>query len=84
MELEGAAFHYDHREDDDYYTQPGNLFRLMTPEKQQIIFDNSAAEVGGAEKCIQERHISNCYKADPNYGKGVAKSLGINIDDLKL
>lgn len=84
MDLEGNAFHYDHREDDDYYTQPGNLFRIMTLEQQQVLFDNTARQVGGAEKFIQERHIGNCYKADPNYGKGVAKALGINLTDLDL
>jgi catalase len=84
LELQGAAFHYDHREDEDYYTQPGNLFRIMTSAQQQVLFDNTAAEVGGAERFIQERHISNCYKADPAYGEGVAKALGININDLNL
>ena len=84
MGLEGDAFHYDHREDDDYYTQPGNLFRIMSSEQQQVLFDNTARQIGGAEKIIQERHIGNCYKADPNYGKGVAKALGINLTDLDL
>jgi catalase len=28
---------------------------------------------------IQERHIANCAKADPDYGGGVAKALGINF-----
>lgn len=82
MELQGAAFHYDHREDEDYYTQPGNLFRLLTPEKQQLLFKNTAAEIGGAERFIQERHIINCHKADPAYGKGVAEALGIDISTL--
>jgi catalase len=26
---------------------------------------------------IQLRHIGNCLKADPEYGKGFAKALGI-------
>ena len=82
--LDGEAFHYDHREDDDYYTQPGNLFRMMTAEQQQVLFENTARQVGGAEKFIQERHIGNCYKADPNYGIGIAKALGINPADLDL
>ncbi len=31
------------REDDaDYYEQPGDLFRLMKPEQQQVLFDNTA------------------------------------------
>jgi catalase len=84
MSLDGDAFHYDHREDDDYFTQPGNLFRIMTSEQQQVLFENTARQIGGAEKFIQERHIGNCYKADPNYGKGVAKALGINLTDLDL
>jgi catalase len=84
MKLEGDAFHYDHREDDDYFTQPGNLFRIMTPEQQQVLFDNTARNMGGAEQFIKERHIGNCYKADPNYGKGVAKALNINFADLNL
>lgn len=83
--IDGAADHYDFREDDDdYYTQPGNLFKLMSKEEQERLFQNTAAEVGGAEKFIQERHITNCYKADPNYGKGVAKALGIDISTLDL
>lgn len=83
--LDGDADHWDFREDDDdYYTQPGNLFRLMTAEQQEVLFKNTAAEVGGAEQFIQERHIRNCYKADPAYGIGVAKALNLNPDDLDL
>ncbi len=83
--LYGDADHHDFRaDDDDYYTQPGNLFRLMNAEQQQRLFNNTAAEIGGAERFIQERHITNCYKADPNYGKGVAAALGIDIASLDL
>lgn len=83
LPVEGMAHHYDFREDDaDYYTQPGNLFRLMNEEQKQRLFNNTAAEVGGAEIFIQERHIQNCYKADPAYGAGVAQSLGLNINEI--
>lgn len=84
LHLEGDAFHYDHREDDDYFTQAGDLFRIMSAEQQQVLFINTARQIGGAEKFIQERHIGNCYKADPAYGEGVAKVLGINIKDVDL
>lgn len=84
-ELYGHADHHNFREDDDdYYTQPGNLFRLMTTEQQQKLFNNTAAEVGGAEKFIQIRHIENCYKADPAYGEGVAKALGISMSEVNV
>ncbi|HQN57495.1 MAG TPA: catalase, partial [Saprospiraceae bacterium] len=83
LSLEGDADHYDFREDDDdYYSQPGNLFRKMNDTQKQLLFKNTAAEVGGAERFIQERHIANCYKADPDYGKGVADALGIAIEDV--
>lgn len=82
LPLHGDAGHWDHREDEDYYTQPGNLFRLMTETKKQLLFGNTAAEVGQADKFIQVRHVRNCYKADPAYGEGVAKALGLTMDEV--
>jgi catalase len=79
LALSGAAAHWDHREDEDYYTQPGNLFRLMSPEQQQVLFDNTAGSIGDASIEVQKRHIENCLKADAAYGAGVAKALGISI-----
>jgi catalase len=35
--IEGAAGHWNHRQDDDYYSQPGLLFRLMKPEQQKAL-----------------------------------------------
>ena len=78
LELYGAADHWDHREDDtDYYTQAGDLFRLMSKEQQQVLFENTARSVAAADIEVQKRHISNCLKADPQYGKGVADALSI-------
>lgn len=82
LRLSGEATHWDHREDDDYYSQPGGLFRLMNAEQQQALFNNTAGSVGGASVDIQKRHISNCLKADPAYGAGVAKALGLSLDDI--
>lgn len=83
LELEGAADHYDFREDDDdYYTQPGNLFRLMNPEQQQALFGNTARAMDDAPKEIKLRHIRNCMKADPAYGKGVAEAMSISTDEV--
>jgi catalase len=47
----------------------------MTPEQQQLLFDNTARSVGGAAWHIQERHIANCTRADPAYGTGVAEAI---------
>ncbi|MEO6302133.1 MAG: catalase-related domain-containing protein, partial [Bacteroidia bacterium] len=84
LELSGAADHWNHREDDDdYYSQPGDLFRLMNKQQQQVLFDNTARAMGDAPKEIKVRHIGNCLKADENYGKGVAYALNIGMNEVK-
>ncbi len=78
LTINGAADHWNFREDDDdYYAQPGALFRLMTPAQQQVLFENTARNMGDIPLAIKERHIANCSKADPAYGAGVAKALGL-------
>lgn len=77
LALSGNAAHWDHREDNDYFSQPGNLFRLMSDAQKELLFQNTADAVGDAQQFIQIRHIRNCYKADPHYGKGVAKALNL-------
>jgi catalase len=79
LSTDGAVDHWNHREDDDYYSQPRALFQLMTPEQQKILFENTARSLGGATREIQLRHIENCTKADPAYGAGIALALDINI-----
>ena len=84
LAIKGDAYQWNFREDDsDYYTQPGLLFRLMTPAQQQVLFENTARAMGDAAKEIKIRHIGNCLKADPAYGKGVADALGICLSEVK-
>jgi len=83
LALNGVADHWDFRkDDDDYYTQPGLLFRLMGPEKQALLFANTACDIANASREIKIRHIGNCLKADPAYGKGVAKAIGIPLSEV--
>lgn len=82
--LEGAADHWNYREDDDdYFAQPRLLFRLMSPAQQKALFENTARSIGAAPQEIQLRHIGHCLKADPAYGKGVADALGIALGELE-
>ncbi|MGE4159315.1 MAG: catalase [Planctomycetota bacterium] len=76
LNVEGAAAHWDHRLDDDYFTQPGLLFNLMTDEKKMLLFENTAKAMAGASDEVKVRHIENCRKADPAYGEGIAKAMG--------
>jgi catalase len=85
LALQGDAARHDYRaDDDDYYTQPGMLFRLMTPEKQQVLFENTGRGMGDASREVKIRHIANCYKADPAYGEGVAAALGIPMSEVPV
>ena len=82
LKLHGDAYNYNEREyDEDYYSQPGDLFRLMSPGQQKALFKNTAANMGDSELFIKQRHVRNCYKADPAYGRGVAEALGISLED---
>ena len=84
LDIFGNADYHNFREDDDnYYEQPGKLFRLMSAEEQQRLFENTARNMQGTTKEVQLRHISNCYKADPAYGEGVAKALGIPMSEVE-
>ena len=82
LKFDGAADHWSHRDDDDdYYSQPRDLFRLMSSAQQQTLFENTARAMGDAPKAIKIRHIDNCLKADPAYGEGVAKALVIPLSE---
>jgi len=44
-----------------------------------MLFENTARAIGEAPEEVKLRHIGNCMKTDPAYGKGVADALGISI-----
>ncbi len=73
---------YNHRDGNDDYTQPGNLFRLMTPQEKERLIGNIVASLSNAPRNIQERQICHFFRADPAHGGGVAKALGIPVEEL--
>ena len=76
LALDGkAADHWSHRVDSDYYSQPGDLFRLMSPAQQQQLFDNVAAAMAGVPQFIIDRQLEHFHQADPAYAEGVRKAL---------
>src|SRR5699024_2206119 len=83
--IDGDAGRYDFREDDNnYFEQPGKLFNLLPDDEKERLFGNTARAMEGAEDHIKHRHIKHCYLADPAYGEGVAKALGISLDEVDL
>lgn len=78
LKISGNADRYEQKRGvDDDYIQPGNLFRLMSKEQQQILITNIAGTLKKVPKEIQERMIVHFYKADQNYGEGIAKLIGL-------
>lgn len=75
MELHGDMYNYD----DDYYTQPGKLWRLMTAEDKKATCDNTAAQMEGVPLFIKQRHVRACHNADAEYGRMLAEALGIGL-----
>jgi catalase len=82
LAISGDAARYNHRDGNDDYRQPGDLFRLMSPEQKDQLFHNIKAAMDGVPLEIIKRQIVHFYKADPEYGIGVATRLGLTVSDL--
>ncbi|WP_308637947.1 catalase KatA [Paenibacillus silvisoli] len=68
---------YDHH---DHYTQPGDLFRLMSDEERARLISTIVGAMKPVERVdIKLRQIAHFYKADPAYGQGIADGLGLTI-----
>ena len=81
LKITGDAERYNHRIGNDDYTQPGNLFRLMPPDAKERLMDNIAAAMQGVPKEIVERQVVHFHRADPAYGAGVARRMGVTLKD---
>jgi catalase len=80
LKISGDADRYNHRDGNDDYRQPGDLFRLMTADQKQQLFHNIKAAMDGVPIEIIKRQLMHFYKADPDYGKGVAAAVGVELD----
>jgi catalase len=81
--LGGLAARYDKDyEGNDDYTQPGDLFRLMTPEQKVRLINNIVGHLKPVNLEIKVRQIRHFHHADPAYGEGVAKAVNIDIVEI--
>ena len=76
---------YDRNEnDDDYYTQPGNLFRkVMTDSERQNTISNIVGGMSGISGSkrdeIIQRQLSHFFKADKELALSIAKGLNFKF-----
>ena len=76
LAITGDAGRYDHRENNDDYTQAGDLFRLLSRDQRDRLMDTIAGAMDGVPADIVERQLGYFRIADASYGDGIAKRLG--------
>jgi catalase len=77
LPLHGAADRFDQPITDDDFVQPGNLFLLMKPDEKKRLIENMSGSLSHVPVDIQKRWVGHLMRADPAYGNGVAKALGL-------
>jgi catalase len=82
LELEGAMWRYDPKDDptDDCFRAGGNLWRVLTEDKKQILISNTAQDIAPVTENIKYRHAVHCQLADPEYGKRITEAMGLSYD----
>ncbi|HMV42505.1 MAG TPA: catalase [Leptospiraceae bacterium] len=68
----------------DEYTQAGNLYRLMTDEKKEILIENLVESMRHIPTRIQIRQCVHFYKADTELAYSVVDSLGLDFNEIKM
>jgi catalase len=71
----GAVDRYEHREDEDYYSQPAALFRQFDAAQRERLFGNIARHIHGVPQEIVARQIEHFHRIDPAYAQGVNAAL---------
>ena len=75
LTLEGAADHWNHREDGDYFSQPRALFELLSEDEHQRMYQRIAGDLVSVPENIARRQIDLFSQVHPDYGSGVAAAL---------
>ena len=74
--------------ENDHFSQPGNLFKLMSPEQQQNTINNiigAMSGITGPRKLeIVNRQLSHWYRVDGRLGVGIANGLGVEVEMVEI
>jgi catalase len=77
LKISGDADRYNAHQDNDDFTQAGDLYRLMSPEERDRLTTHLAGTMKGVRKETLKTVISYFEKCDPEYGKSIARKAGI-------
>ncbi len=75
LSVDGAADHWNHREDTDYFSQPRALYELLSDAEHQRMFARIAGELVQADEETQARQIALFKQVHPEYGAGVEAAI---------
>jgi catalase len=83
LESNVVAYFDRNENDDDHYTQPGNLFRLMDEQAKKNTISNIVGAMSGISGPKRDeiimRQLCHWFRADENLGKGIAAGLGVAV-----
>ena len=71
----GTVDRYDHRDDDDYYSQPRALFRLFTADQKERLFGNIGRAINGVPQDVIDSVLAHFERIDPAYAAGVRTAI---------
>lgn len=80
LELENAAGHYP--QDNDFYTQPGDLYRLLPADEKDRLTSNFTAATADVPEPIRIRAIARFYQADEHCGKEMARKTQTDLKKI--
>ena len=63
------------QDDEDYYSQAGDLFRIMNDSQQQQLTNNIAGGLVHASASVQKRMLKQFEKADSHYAKMIKTAM---------
>ncbi len=75
LRLEDAWVGPHSQDEEDYYTQAGDLYRLMTDEHRDRLAETIAGGLVQADKSVQDRILEYLVKADNGYAARVARKI---------
>lgn len=75
MPTDGELFWYDHREVEDHYQQPGDLYRLFDDGEKARLVENITGSLKMARPDIQDKMVALWAKCDADLGERLSRSL---------
>lgn len=83
LDINGIIARHAHTHPNDDYTQPRALFAdVMSDTDREHLIGNIVSHLKNAHPTLQLRQSALFYKVHPNYGGGVAKGLGLDVDKV--